>query len=101
MKNFDPQFDYFDGIVVGRLLAPDFAQPPSDYDFYRSRSIDQIECSISNISSARTYPELIASVAQANAFIDSAYNLELINLSEKVEWVNKVHAAHKNQLVEA
>jgi hypothetical protein len=46
-------------------------------------------------------PELIASVAQANAFIDSAYNLELINLSEKVEWVNKVHAAHKNQLVEA
>ncbi len=101
MKKFDPQFDHFDGIVVGRLLAPDVAQPASDYDFYRSRSIDQIECSISNISSARKYPELIASVAQANAFIDSAYNLELINLSEKVEWVNKVHAAHKNQLVEA
>ncbi len=101
MKKFDPQFDHFDSIVVGRLLAPDVAQPASDYDFYRSRSIDQIECSISNISSARKYPELIASVAQANAFIDSAYNLELINLSEKVEWVNKVHAAHKNQLVEA
>ena len=101
MKKQFHEFDQFDGIVVGRLLAPDFAKPPSDYDFYRSRSIDQIECSISNISSARTYPELIASVAQANAFIDSAYNLELINLSEKVEWVNKVHAAHKNQLVEA
>jgi len=101
MKKQFHEFDQFDGIVVGRLLAPDFAQPQSDYDFYRSRSIDQIECSISNISSARTYPELIASVAQANAFIDSAYNLELINLSEKVEWVNKVHAAHKNQLVEA
>ena len=97
MKKFDPQFDHFDGIVVGRLVA----EPQHDLDFYRSRSIDQIECSISNISSARTYPELIASVAQANAFIDSAYNLELINLSEKVEWVNKVHAAHKNQLVEA
>lgn len=101
MKTKNPPLSQFDGIVVGRLLAPDFAQPPSNHDFYHSRSIDQIECSISNISSARTYPELIASVAQANAFIDSAYNLELINLSEKVEWVNKVHAAHKNQLVEA
>ena len=101
MKTKNPPLSQFDGIVVGRLLAPDFAQPQSDYDFYRSRSIDQIQCAISNIAHARTYPELIASVAQANAFIDSAYNLELINLSEKVEWVNKVHAAHKNQLVEA
>ena len=97
MKKQFHEFDHFDGIVVGRLVA----EPQHDLDFYRSRSIDQIECSISNISSARKYPELIASVAQANAFIDSAYNLELINLSEKVEWVNKVHAAHKNQLVEA
>lgn len=97
MKKQFHEFDQFDGIVVGRLVA----EPQHDLDFYRSRSIDQIECSISNISSARKYPELIASVAQANAFIDSAYNLELINLSEKVEWVNKVHAAHKNQLVEA
>ena len=101
MKFKNHSNDQFDAIVIGRLFASDFAQPQNDYDFYRSRSIDQIECSISNISSARTYPELIASVAQANAFIDSAYNLELINLSEKVEWVNKVHAAHKNQLVEA
>lgn len=101
MKKKFHEFDQFDGIVVGRLLAPDVAQAASDYDFYRSRSIDQIQCAISNIAHAHTYPELIASVAQANAFIDSAYNLELINLSEKVEWVNKVHAAHKNQLVEA
>ena len=101
MKNTYPQNEQFDGIVVGRLFAANFAQPERDFDFYRTRSIDQIECSISNISSARKYPELIASVAQANAFIDSAYNFELINLSEKVEWVNKVHAAHKNQLVEA
>lgn len=101
MKNTHSQNDQFDEIVIGRLFAPDFAQAASDYDFYRSRSIDQIQCAISNIAHARTYPELIASVAQANAFIDSAYNLELINLSEKVEWVNKVHAAHKNQLVEA
>ena len=101
MKTKNPPLSQFDGIVVGRLLAPDFAQQQRNHDFYHSRSIDQIECSISNISSARKYPELIASVAQANAFIDSAYNLELINLSEKVEWVNKVHAAHKNQLVEA
>ena len=99
MKKQFHEFDQFDGIVVGLLVAE--PQHDIDFDFYRSRSIDQIECSISNISSARKYPELIASVAQANAFIDSAYNLELINLSEKVEWVNKVHAAHKNQLVEA
>lgn len=97
MKKFDPQFDHFDGIVVGRPVA----EPQHDLNFYRSRSIDQIQCAISNITHARTHLELIASVLQANAFIDSAYNLELINLSEKVEWVNKVHAAHKNQLVEA
>lgn len=101
MKNTNLHPDQFDNIVVGRLLSPDFAQPQTDHDFYRQKSIDQIKCAISNISSAHTYPELIASVAQANAFIDSAYNLEFINLSEKVEWVNLVHAAHKNQLVEA
>lgn len=72
-----------------------------EFDFYRSRSIDQIQSAFSNIVHAHTYLELIVSVAKANAFIDSAYNLELINLSEKVEWVNKVHAAHKNKLVEA
>ena len=97
MKKQFHEFDQFDGIVVGRLVA----EPQHDLDFYRSRSIDQIQCAISNIAHAHTYPEFIAAIAQANAFIDSAYNLELINLSEKVELVNKVHAAHKNQLVEA
>lgn len=93
--------DQFDAIVVGRLFAADFAQPERDFDFYRGRSIDQIKCAISNISSAHTYPEFIVAVAQANAFIDSAYHLELIDLIEKVQWVDKVHAAHKNQLIEA
>ena len=97
MKKQFHEFDQFDGIVVGRLVA----EPQHDLDFYRSRSIDQIQCAISNIAHAHTYPEFIAAIAQANAFIDSAYNLEVIDLSEKVEWVNKVHAAHKNQLVEA
>lgn len=101
MKTSNPQNDHFDAIVVGRLLAPDFAQPERDFDFYRTRSIDQIECAISNISSACTYPEFLVAVAQANAFIDSAYHLELIDLNEKVQWVDKVHTAHKNQLIEA
>lgn len=101
MKNQTSQNDQFDAIVIGRLFAPNFAQPERDYDFYRTRSIDQIKCAISNISSARTYPEFIAAVAQANAFIDSAYHLELIDLTEKVQWVDKVHKAHKNQLIEA
>lgn len=93
--------DQFDAIVIGRLFAADFAQPERDFDFYRNRSIDQIKCAISNISSAFTFPELIAAVAQANAFIDSAYHLELIDLSEKAQWVDKVHASHKKQLIEA
>lgn len=101
MTTRNPQLDHFDGIVVGRLFAHDFAQPQRDFDFYRSRSIDQIECSISNVSSAHTYPEFIAAVAQVNAFIDSAYNIEVIDLNEKIQWVDKLHAAHKNQLVEA
>lgn len=101
MNTQTPQNDLFDAIVVGRLFAADFAQPERDFDFYRTRSIDQIECAISNISSAHTYPEFLVAVAQANAFIDSAYHLETIDLSEKVQWVDKVHAAHKNQLIEA
>lgn len=101
MKRNSHEFDHFDGIVVGRLFAPNFAQPERDFDFYRTRSIDQIKCSISNISSAHTYPELIAAISQANAFIDSAYHLELIDLSEKANWVDQVHAANKNQLIEA
>ncbi|WP_151838069.1 MULTISPECIES: hypothetical protein [unclassified Acinetobacter] len=101
MNTQNLQNDQFDTIVVGRLFAADFAQPARDFDFYRTRSIDQIECAISNISSAHTYPEFVAAVVQANAFIDSAYHLELIDLSEKVQWVDKVHTAHKNQLIEA
>ena len=97
MKKFNPQFDHFDGIVVGRLVA----EPQHDLDFYRSRSIDQIQCAISNIAHAHTYPEFIAAIAQANAFIDSAYNLEVIDKSEKVQWVDQVYTAHKNQLIEA
>ena len=101
MKKYFHEFDQFDGIVVGRLFAADFAQPVRDFDFYRTRSIDQIQCAISNISSAHTYPELIAAIAQANAFIDCAYHLEIIDLSEKANWVDQVHAANKNQLIEA
>lgn len=102
MKNlFNKTNPSFDEVVLNRLFADDFAQPQKDYDFYRSRSLDQIKCAISNISNTHSYPELIASVAQANAFIDSAYHLELINLSEKATWVNAVHEAHKNQLIEA
>ncbi|WP_288400278.1 hypothetical protein [uncultured Acinetobacter sp.] len=101
MKNTYPQNDQFDDIVVGRLFAANFAQPERDFDFYRTRSIDQIQCAISNISSAHTYPELIAAIAQANAFIDCAYHLELIDLSEKANWVDQVHSANKNQLIEA
>lgn len=101
MKFKNHSNDQFDAIVIGRLFASDFAQPQNDYDFYRSRSLDQIKCAISNISNTHSYPDFIAAIAQANAFIDSAYNLELINLSEKVEWVNAVHEAHKNQLIEA
>lgn len=101
MKFKNHSNDQFDAIVISRLFASDFAQPQNDYDFYRSRSLDQIKCAISNISNTHSYPDFIAAIAQANAFIDSAYNLELINLSEKVEWVNAVHEAHKNQLIEA
>ena len=97
MKKQFHEFDQFDGIVVGRPVA----EPQHDLDFYRSRSIDQIQCAISNIAHAHTYPEFIAAIAQANAFIDSAYNLEVIDLSEKVQWVDQVHTAHKNQLIEA
>lgn len=101
MKNQTIQQDQFDAIVIGRLFASDFAQPQHDYDFYRSRSLDQIKCAISNISKTHRYHELIAAIAQANAFIDSAYHLELIDLSEKAKWVDAVHKAHKNQLIEA
>ncbi len=101
MKFKNHSTDQFDAIVVGRLFASDFAQPQHDYDFYRSRSLDQIKCAISNISNTHSYPDFIAAIAQANAFIDSAYHLELIDLSEKAKWVDAVHKAHKNQLIEA
>lgn len=101
MKKHFREFDQFDGIVVGRLFAPDFAQPVQrDFDFYKTKSVDQIQCAISNISKANNQLELNASIAQANAFVDAAYNLEFINLREKFEWTKKITEAYGAQILE-
>lgn len=101
MKKHDPQLDHFDNIVVNRVLSH-FAQPVLDpTDFYREKAIDQIKCAISNIAQAHSQTDLIVAIAQANAFIDSAYHLEIINLSEKIDWVGKVADAHTDAVLEA
>ena len=93
--------DHFDKTVVNRLFASDFAQPEQrDFDFYKSKSIYQIQCAISNISKASNQSEFIASIAQANAFIDAAYNLEFIDLSEKLTWSKKITNAYGAQVLE-
>ena len=102
MKKHDPQLDHFDNIVVNRLFAPDFAQPAHEpTDFYREKAIEQSQCAISNIAQAHSQTDLIVAIAQANAFIDSAYHLEFINLLEKIDWVGKVADAHTDAVLEA
>lgn len=101
MKKPNPSKTQFDIIVDGRLFASDFAQPKRDFDFYRERSIDQIECAISNISKASNCNELVIAIAQANAFIDSAYHLELINLAEKFKWSKVLSSAFNGSVLEA
>lgn len=101
MKKPNPSKTQFDIIVDGRLFASDFAQPKRDFDFYRERSIDQIECAISNISKATNANELVIAIAQANAFIDSAYHLELINLAEKFKWSKVLNTAFHGSVLEA
>lgn len=101
MKKHDPQLDHFDNIVVNRVLSH-FNQPVHEpTDFYHDKAIDQIKCAISNIAQAHSQTDLIIAIAQANAFIDSAYHLEIINLLEKVDWVAKVADAHLNAVLEA
>ncbi|ELA8878928.1 hypothetical protein MW728_000535 [Acinetobacter baumannii] len=101
MKKPNPPKTQFDIIVDARLFASDFGQPKRDYDFYRERSIDQIKCAISNISKASNGNELVIAIAQANAFIDSAYNLEFINLVEKVKWTEVLSSAFHGSVLEA
>ncbi len=101
MKKPNPSKTQFDIIVDGRLFASDFGQPKRDFDFYRERSIDQIKCAISNISKASNCNELVIAIAQANAFIDSAYNLEFINLVEKVQWTEELSSAFHGSVLEA
>lgn len=101
MKKLNPPKDQFDIIVDGRLFSSDFGQPKRDFDFYRERSIDQIKCAISNISKASNCNELVIAIAQANAFIDSAYNLEFINLVEKVKWTKELSSAFHGSFLEA
>lgn len=101
MKKINPVSDDFDIIIINRLFAPDFAQPVQrDFDFYKTKSVDQIQCAISNISKANNQLELNASIAQANAFIDAAYNLEFIDLREKFEWTKKITEAYGAQILE-
>ena len=101
MKSRNPQLDHFDGIVTARLFAADFAQPKHDFAYYREKSIAQIQSAIKNIAKAHTHPELIVNIAQANAFVDAAYNLEFIDLSEKNHWLSKVRNAYGEQVLEA
>ena len=102
MKTRNTEFDHFDRIVVGRLFASDFAQPKqNDFDFYRNKSIAQIKCAVSNITRVNTQYELITSIAQAQAFIEAAHNLEFINLFEKDEWSVKVTKAYTDAVLEA
>lgn len=101
MKKINPASDNFDIIVINRLFASDFAQPVQrDFDFYKTKSVDQIQCAISNISKANNQSELNTSIVQANAFIDAAYNLEFINLKEKFEWTKKITEAYSAQILE-
>lgn len=101
MNTRNPQLDHFDGIVVGCLLSPDFAQPKHDLDYYKSRSVVQIECAISNISKATTQSELIASIASAMAFVEAAHNLDFIDFAEKLDWDQKITNAYQAQVLEA
>lgn len=101
MKKQTSQFDHFDRVVDSRLFAQDFAQPKHDYDFYKSKALEQINASLQNICKAHSNTELMIAISTANAFIDSAYHLELINLSEKAFWVEKLKDAYKNAVLEA
>lgn len=100
MKKQNPQLDHFDSIVVNRVITS-FAQPKHDFDFYKSKSLEQINAALQNIAKAHSNSDLIIAISTANAFIDSAYYLELIDVCEKAVWVNKLKDAYKNAVLEA
>ena len=101
MKNLNPQKnDQFDQIIVSRLLADDFAQPQvKDFDFYKERAVSQIQTAIHSIYKSNNQHEFTIAIAQANAFIDSALNLEIIDLAEKAKWLDDVAKAMRVQRI--
>ncbi|NWK74135.1 hypothetical protein HYG93_07505 [Acinetobacter sp. SwsAc6] len=101
MKNLNPQKnDQFDQIIVSRLLADDFAQPQvKDFDFYKERAVSQIQTAIHSIYKSNNQYEFTIAIAQANAFIDSALNLEIIDLAEKAKWLDDVAKAMRVQRI--
>ncbi|WP_151753325.1 hypothetical protein [Acinetobacter soli] len=101
MKKQNLQLDHFDKVVDSRLFAHDFAQPKHDYDFYKSKALEQINAALQNICKAHSNTELTIAVSTANAFIDSAYHLELIDLGEKAFWVEKLNLVYKEAILEA
>lgn len=100
MKKQNPQLDHFDSIVVNRVITS-FAQPEHDFDFYKSKSLEQINAALQNIAKAHSNSDLMIAISTANAFIDSAYHLELIDVCEKAVWVDKLNDAYKNAVLEA
>ena len=91
----------FDQIIFSRLVADDFGQPQiKDKEWFHNRATAQIKSAIQAIFKANNQLEYTAAIAQANAFIDSALNLEIIDLTEKAKWLDDVAIAKRKQLIE-
>lgn len=91
----------FDQIIISRLLADDFAQPQvKDFDFYKSKSIHQIESAINAITKATNQHDFSTAITQAIAFVNVSYDFEFLDSTERANWLTEINHATRTQLIE-
>lgn len=92
--------DQFDLAIVNRLLADDFAQPKKcDSAFYKEKATNQIASAVKSIRNATNQHDFSTAIAQANAFLDAAYDYEFIDLTDKSKWLYEIAQATRVQTI--
>ena len=101
LKETNSNHDQFDQIIIDRLLADDFAQPQvKDFDFYKSKSIHQIESAINAITKATNQHDFSTAITQAIAFVNASYDFEFLDSTERANWLTEINHATRTQLIE-
>lgn len=100
VKKNNPSLSQFDQIVIGRIFSEDFAQPAvNDHWFYKNKAVAQISSAVKAIRNATNQHDFSTAIAQANAFLDAAYDYEFIDLTDKSKWLYEIAQATRVQTI--